>query len=333
MSLYINPNQPWLAPLAGFSDLPFRLLCRHWGAAVAVTEMISVKGLVYNGRNTLELLRTEPVDQPLVVQIFGGETKFIGAGLEILLKKGFSYFDLNAGCSVSKVLKTGSGAALLLNPQLLLEILELMISLAGKGNVGVKLRLGFANGENTALNIAPELDKIGLGWVTLHPRSAKAAFSGQAKWAEISKLKSCMDVPVIASGDLFYAEDALRCLQETKADGVMFARGALSDPRIFQRFRDLMDGNTPVAYSFAEALENIREHAALQKRFFDSRRGLLRMRGAGLRYVKNFPGAKELRCKLSRCESWDELEDLVVAASNLDLPVDSEHFYRTFQDI
>ena len=141
-TLPIGPQYPWLAPLAGYSDLPFRLLCREYGAAVCVTEMVSAKGLVYESPGTNELLMTLPEDQPLVVQLFGAEAYFLGRAVELLRQAGYGWFDLNMGCSVSKVLRQGAGAAMLGDTENILVVARAMIEAAGRGRVGFKLRLG-----------------------------------------------------------------------------------------------------------------------------------------------------------------------------------------------
>ncbi|HCR11938.1 MAG TPA: dihydrouridine synthase, partial [Desulfovibrio sp.] len=141
-SLPFSPDAPWLAPLAGFSDLPFRLLCRELGAAAAVTEMVSAKGLFYDSRNTRRLLATHPDDAPLVVQLFGAEPEYLRRAVRELAGDGYAFFDLNCGCSVRKVVKTGAGAALLGDPERLVACAAAMAEAAGPGRVGVKLRLG-----------------------------------------------------------------------------------------------------------------------------------------------------------------------------------------------
>ena len=166
-TLPFGPDAPWLAPLAGYSDLPFRTLCRTFGAACTVTEMISVKGLVYGGFGTERLLLTVSEDAPLVVQLFGSEPEIFERAMPILLERGFTHFDLNAGCSVRKVNKSGSGSALMSRPALLLKIAETMVQAAGPGKVGVKMRLGFTPGEENFLEIGRALQDLGAGWLTL----------------------------------------------------------------------------------------------------------------------------------------------------------------------
>ena len=308
-SLPLGPEAPWLAPLAGFSDLAFRLLCREHGAACACSEMVSAKGLVYGSPGTEPLLATTPQDAPLVVQIFGSEVRFLEDALRLLLDRGFAWFDLNAGCPVRKVVKTGAGAALLRDPGLLLRLAEAMARLAGPGRVGVKTRISWGPGPETVLDLAPRLESAGAGWLTLHPRTATQGFAGRADRAALGRLKAATRLPVLASGDLFTAEDARACLAETGVDGVMFARGALGDPSVFGRLADLAAGRPPRPRPDLAGL--ILRHAALAREHLPGREALLKMRTVVPRYVKGHPGAKALRAELASCMTWEHLEDLV----------------------
>ena len=307
MSLFpIIPTRPWLAPLAGFSDLPFRLLCRELGARVTCTEMVSAKGLVYNSKGTAELLATTREDSPLIVQIFGSEPEYIGKAMDILLDQGVRYFDLNSGCPVKKVTKTGSGAALLKTPELLTDLVALMARKAGPKNVGVKIRLGWQASEPVFRTLAPDLEKAGAAWITLHPRFAKQGFSGTADWNGLKELKSLVSLPVIASGDLIHAEDAVRCIRETGADAVMFARGALNDPAIFERFNDLMQGRIPGTKDAAQLLAMIKRLMELSCIHGNEAKALLRMRTLAPRFVRDLPGSRSLRNNLTQCRTWED---------------------------
>lgn len=206
----ITPDKPWLAPLAGFSDLPFRLLCHEHGCHTAVTEMVSAKGLIYHSPGTRELLQTCAQDNPLIVQLFGSEEPFLVQSIERLRAEGFRYFDLNCGCPVRKVAKTGSGAALLKDPAHLLRLAKSMINATEPGCMGFKIRLGWYAGQPVYLQLAEELEKLGAGWITMHPRFGAQGFTGHADWTHLKTLKANVSLPVIASGDLFQAEDGLR---------------------------------------------------------------------------------------------------------------------------
>ena len=309
--LPVNPATPWLAPLAGFSDLPFRLLCREFGCQVACTEMVSAKGLLYGSQGTLDILRTCSQDNPLVVQLYGSEPDTLARATAKLIEQGFKYFDLNCGCSVKKVVKTGSGAALLKTPDLLVDIVKEMVKQAEPGCVGVKLRLGWSASEPVYLYLSQQLEQAGVGWITLHPRFAKQGFSGQADWLALKKLKAHVKIPVIGSGDLFTARDGLNCLKSTGIDDIMFARGALNDPSIFLRYHCLIENKKapPEDGPFLAAM--ILKMANLYQEMDSSRRALLKMRTLVPKMIRDLPGAKFLRNELTRCSSWSHLEEIL----------------------
>jgi tRNA-dihydrouridine synthase B len=307
-ALPFKPDAPWLAPLAGYSDLSFRMLCRTFGAACAVTEMVSAKGLVFGGHGTARLLTSAAGDDPLVVQLFGAEPDIFERAMPQLLERGFTHFDLNCGCSVRKVNKSGSGSALMARPALLLSIARVMVRHAGPGRVGVKMRLGFQQGEDNYLELGQRLADLGVGWLTLHPRTAKQLFGGTADWSAIGQLVRAVPLPVLASGDLFTAEDAARCLNQTGCAGVMFARGALVDPMIFQRLKDILAGResaprTPESLAAAASL-----HIRLARNLDGTPRALRALRAFLPRYAKGFSGIRALRQALLQCQSWEELE-------------------------
>ena len=340
--LPIGPDFPWLAPLAGFSDLPFRLLCREQGAAVACTEMVSAKGLVYGMRQkggaegksnggTEDLLATAPEDSPLVVQLFGAEPEFLAEAADVLRARGFLWFDLNMGCSVPKVTKTGAGSALLREPARALAVASALFRAAGPGRAGCKIRLGWDAASPVYLDLAKALEDAGAAWITLHPRHARQGFGGQPDAGALEKLARSVGIPVLASGDLFRAGDALRCL-DAGARGVMFARGAMANPAVFRQYHALRrGGNGPAAGTAefragpeADALGPeelqalILRHAVLARALTPGKPGrrglspaLLKMRTVVPRYVRHLSGVKRLRLALANCESWEQLDDIL----------------------
>ncbi|MBQ9105009.1 MAG: tRNA-dihydrouridine synthase family protein [Mailhella sp.] len=347
--LPIRPDAPWLAPLAGWSDLSFRVLCREQGAAVCCTEMVSAKGLVYGGRNTEELLATTPqegelledgsrvTDHPLVVQIFGAEAEFMEQAVHILKHRGFEWFDVNMGCSVPKVTKTGAGAAMLRDIPNALRVAEAVIKAAGPGRMGFKLRLGWDSSSEVYRELARELAALGAGWITLHPRHAVQGFAGRPRFEAIGELAAELSVPVIASGDLFTAADGVRVLRETGCASVMYARGALKNPAIFARHLEFLlseaelpeaeelspvfEGKALAAQNACDVLDGlpadkaelagvIRRHAQLARRW-SPHLALLKMRTFVPRYVKSMEGARNLRQEIVKCPGWDELNAIL----------------------
>jgi tRNA-dihydrouridine synthase B len=299
--------------LAGYSDLAFRLLCRENGAAVCCTEMISAKGLLHKSPGTDALLRTHPLDAPLVVQLFGDDPDSVARAMEILLNRGFGHFDLNLGCAVPKVTRNGSGAALLRNVPKALAVARAMFALAEPGRVGCKLRLGWENKDDAWRILAPALADAGAGWLTLHPRSARQGFTGRADWKVFAELAALLSIPLIASGDLMRAEDGARCLAEGGPSCVMYARGALRDPAIFASHKALMAGCAPAVPSPEELRGRIERHAELARAY--GRRGekgaLLQMRSLAPRYAHSLPGVRLLRQSLCACKDWAQFEEIM----------------------
>ncbi len=312
--LKIKADEPWLAPLAGYSDLPFRLLCREFGAHVACTEMVSAKGLVYKSNGTQDLLNSTPEDSehhPLIVQLFGSEADFMQQALEELLSQGFSYFDLNMGCSVPKVNRTGAGSAMLKDIDNALMVAKSMIDLVGKNNMGFKIRLGWTDDSHVWQELCQGLESLGAGWITLHPRTAKQGFRGEAAWEYLAKLKSLVRVPIIASGDLFTAKDGVSCIQQTGVDAVMYARGAMQNPAIFEEHKDLWQGKAEETPSPTKLMHLIRRHMALAHMYISERVALLKMRTFVPRYVHHFPGVKRLRQEMTHCKNFEDLDRLL----------------------
>ncbi len=318
-SLAFGPDRPWLAPLAGYSDLPFRLLCREYGAAVCVTEMVSAKGLVYHSPGTGELLASLPEDQPLVVQLFGAEADFLRRAVAMLREAGYGWFDLNMGCSVPKVLRQGAGAAMLGDMKNSLAVARAMLEEAGPGRVGFKLRLGLDDARPVLPDLALRLEDLGAGWLTLHPRTVRQGFGGAADWQALARLAPRLSLPLLASGDLFSAADGLRCLEQTGATGVMYARGAMHDPAIFAAHLALCRGEKPAQATPAVLRAMILRHMELARALCPGRAALWKMRSVVSRYVRALPCALVLRQQLCRCTEWGELtealENFLPAAS------------------
>lgn len=350
---HFGAEHPWLAPLAGYTDLSFRLLCREHGAAVACTEMVSARGLVYGELSragesaTHELLRTTPIpgypaeaeaDRPLVVQLFGDDPEFLGQAVTLLRERGFAWFDLNMGCSVPKVTKAGAGTALARDIRKAAAAAAAMLKAAGEGRVGFKLRLGWCREEENYLELGKALADLGAGWLTLHPRYAKQAFSGVPQRDALKKLVQAVPrIRVMGSGDLFDALSAVNWLEESGAAGMMFARGAMHNPAIFKEYITLLPLSPDERLEWIAAHEArqgdkavqlktmILRHAELARALpvpervaerMERRPGytdanLLKMRGIVPRYVRDLPGSKNLRLELCRCTDWFTFYQLI----------------------
>ncbi len=234
------PHNLILAPLAGITNRVFRIICREEGAALAFTEMISVNGMVREGKNTLALLASSPEDRPLAVQLFGDSPELL-ARAAMMVSDQAELLDLNMGCPVRKVTAAGAGSALLKDCSLVADIIK-SVRKATKLPLTVKIRSGWNSGDNAWLRIGQIAESEGCDAITLHPRSRSQMFSGQADWQQIGLLKQMLKIPVIGSGDLFTPEDCRRMLEETGCDALMIARGALGNPWIFSQTAALLQG-------------------------------------------------------------------------------------------
>lgn len=318
----ITPDSPWLAPLAGYSDLPFRLLSKQFECGVCCSEMVSVKGLAFKNSGTKRLLATCPEDDPMVLQLFGSEAQFYEPVMEKLVGMGYRNFDLNSGCPVRKVLKSGSGVKLMEDLDKLVNLASIMVRKAAEhpdgGRVGVKFRLGFNKGEDVYIELGKRLQDVGIDWITLHPRYGKQMFAGSADWSKLKLLKEAVSIPVIGSGDLFTAEDGHRCIEETGIDAVMFARGALYDPSIFARFVALRRGETLPPRDGAFLAEIVMEHIRLTRQYEGDGRSFRKIRSIIPRYAKGLKGIRALRGSLLQCENWEELEEAARVIAHLE---------------
>lgn len=322
--LVIEAGRPWLAPLAGYSDLPFRLLCRERGAAVCVTEMISAKGLCYPGSRTPELLASCPADQPLVVQLFGGEKESLAQSVRILRSLGYRNLDFNMGCPVKKVWRQKAGAWLLGERETAMAIAKAIIQEAKSAGphkemkVGFKLRLGPIPGKSPLPDLALALEDAGADWIALHPRWASQGYSGSADWESLQRLSERLSAPLIASGDLLDAEAGLACLNLTGAAAVMYARGAMRDPAIFSDHLALCAGLPVGERRQEDIIRLLLRHLYFARNFGSGRSAFTKLRSIVPRYARSFRGSQELRHKLSLCADWDSLEALIKEVSPLE---------------
>ncbi len=241
----IIPGNLFLAPIAGYSDAAFRSICLDYGADFTYTEMVSAEALARINQKTFSLLNRAENEKLLGIQLFASEYSTCLKALQQIRKYNPALIDLNCGCSMPKVLKTGSGAALLQTPAKIKQIVKALCE-ASSIPITIKLRSGWDEASINFLEIACLAEEAGAALITLHPRTRAQRFSGLARWDQISELKKHTSLPVIGSGDLFSADAALRMLKVTGCDGVMFARGAIGNPFIFRYTKHMAQQNTPV---------------------------------------------------------------------------------------
>jgi len=235
-------NNVILAPLAGITNLPFRLLAKQAGCGLVCSEMVSSHALVYKSRKTAQMLNSVPREKPLSAQIFGSDPDIMAGAAAMVEGMGADILDINFGCSVRKVVKTGAGVALMRTPDVARAVLE-AVRKAIRIPLTIKIRSGWDASGEQALNIARIAEDCGVDAVAVHPRTAKQLFGGRADWSIIAAVKQALSIPVIGNGDIFSARDALNMLSETGCDAVMIGRKAIGNPAIFSRVLARISGD------------------------------------------------------------------------------------------
>ena len=243
-------NNVILAPLAGITNLPFRLMAKKAGCGLVCSEMVSSHGLVYKSKKTAQLLNSVPREKPLSAQIFGSDPDIMAGAAAIVEDMGADILDINFGCSVRKVVKTGSGAALMRTPDLARAVLKAVRN-AIRIPLTIKIRSGWDASGEQALNIARIAEDCGVDAVAVHPRTAKQLFGGRADWSLIAAVKEKLSIPVIGNGDIFSAQDAMNMLSETGCDAIMIGRKAIGNPNIFSQVLARIGGEKSVAEDLA----------------------------------------------------------------------------------
>ena len=238
-------NNVVLAPLAGITNLPFRLLAKASGCGLVCSEMVSANGLVYKSAKTEQMLNSTAEEKPLSVQIFGSDPDIVAEAAAIVEAKGADILDINFGCSVRKVVKTGSGVALMRKPDLAKALLTAVRKVVGIP-LTIKIRSGWDASGEEAVNIAAIAQDCGVDAIAVHPRTATQQFRGRADWSVIAAVKKNVGIPVIGNGDIVSADDASRMLAETGCDAVMIGRKAIGDPAIFTRVLARLNGEETV---------------------------------------------------------------------------------------
>lgn len=304
-------NNVILAPMAGVTDLPYRVLCREQGCGLVCMEMVSAKAVLYNNRNTKELLQVDERERPVSLQLFGSDPHILSDIAARLEEGPYDIFDINMGCPVPKIVKNGEGSALMKDPALVEEILSAMVK-AVKKPVTVKIRKGFDDASVNAVEIAKIAEACGVAAVAVHGRTREQFYSGKADWDIIRRVKEAVRIPVIGNGDVFTAEDAKRLVDTTGCDGIMVARGAKGNPWIFREITEYLDtGKKPERPSARELKEMILRHGRMMLEFKGELAGMREMRKHVSWYTAGYPNSAALRNDINMVSSMEELEALI----------------------
>lgn len=305
---YITKGNVFLAPMAGITDLPFRLMCIRYGAPLVYTEMINAKALCYEDKTTWKMLELHPEEGDVAVQIFGNESEFIGEAVKILeTLNRFVFIDINMGCPAPKVVKNGDGSALMKDPKRAGEVIR-----AAKKNtklpVTVKFRKGWDNANVNALQFALMAQSEGADAVTVHGRTREEFYSGRADWKIIKQVKNSLSIPVIGNGDIVDRESCLEKMEESGVDAVMVGRGAQGNPFLF---REILSPESEGKKNYFEIHKVIKEHYRLEVEHKGEDRALREMRKHIGWYLKSLPSSAEIRRKINCLTQGEEVMDVL----------------------
>lgn len=302
-----------LAPMAGVTDLPFRLVCKRKGAGLLCMEMVSAKAVYYNNRNTEELLKIHPEEAPVSLQLFGSQPELMAEIAKRIEERPFSILDINMGCPVPKVVNNGEGSALMKDPRLAGEIMAAVVK-AVKKPVTVKIRKGFDDEHVNAVELAKIAEDCGIAAIAVHGRTREQYYSGSADWDIIRQVKEVVSIPVIGNGDVKGPESAKALMEETGCDGIMIGRAARGNPWIFKQIDDYLSlGTMPGPVPKEEIRRTILEHAELMTEYKGEYIAVREMRKHVSWYTAGMPDSARFRGRINEMETMEELKEGVNA--------------------
>lgn len=304
-------NNCILAPMAGVTDLPFRLLCAEQGAGLVCMEMVSAKAIYYNNKNTEELMEIHHDEHPVSLQLFGSDPEIISEMAKRIEEKPFDILDINMGCPVPKVVNNGEGSALMKNPRLVGEIISKTVKAIQKP-VTVKFRKGFDEEHVNAVEIAKIAEQSGASAVAVHGRTREQYYAGKADWEIIAQVKDAVSIPVIGNGDVTDGESARRLLTQTGCDGIMIGRAVRGNPWIFREILHYLEtGESMEKPSGKEVCETILRHAQMELLQKGEYTAVREMRKHIAWYTIGYPHSAALRRRVNEIEEFSQLEETV----------------------
>ena len=304
-------NNIILAPMAGVTDLPFRLLCKEHGVGMTCTEMVSAKAISFHNKNTESLLEISEKERPVSLQLFGSDPDIISEVASYIEERPFDILDINMGCPVPKVAGNGEGSALMQNPKLVGEIIY-KTARAIKKPVTVKIRKGFSEKNVNAVEIAKIAEANGAAAIAVHGRTREQYYSGKADWDIIRQVKEAVKIPVIGNGDVDSPQKAKELLEQTGCDGIMVGRGARGNPWIFREIKAYLEKGELIPRPSKDEIKSMMlRHARMQIEYKGTYTGIREMRKHISWYTAGFPGSAKLRGAINLVETYEELEQLL----------------------
>ncbi len=297
-----------IAPMAGITNLPYRRLMKSFGAGLVFSEMVSANGLIRDGKKTRELLRTHTDEAPLGIQLFGDDPAVLAQAAAMVINDG-ALLDINMGCPVKKVIRSGAGSALLKTPQTIAKICA-AVRTAYPGPLTIKIRSGWDETTINYLEIGHIAQEEGINAITLHPRTRTQGFSGQANWQHIAELKNSVNIPVFGSGNIVTPDDALKMFSETQCDGVMIGRGGYGNPWLIANINELLTGQPLTIPGVAEKCTVALKHIEMYEDLFGERKTLLDMRKHLCWYARGLQGASHYRVALQKTDNLKQAIEL-----------------------
>jgi len=304
-------NKIFLAPMAGVTDLAFRTLCKEHGADLVVSEMVSSRGLHYKDKKTSELLRSNDIESPLIVQLFGNEPEVMSEAAKIIEDMGVKYLDINMGCPAPKIVKNGDGCSLMRDEALAGNIAESVVK-AVKIPVSVKFRAGWDSDSINAVSFAKTMENAGVSCVTVHGRTKDQFYSGNADYDIIKQVRDAVKIPVVANGDVIDGESAIEILGKTCCNSLMVGRGSLGNPFVFHQIKAAFEGNVIVNISSEQKRKALLRHIELMEEYKSEHIGVPEMRKHFAWYLKGIPHSGKYKLEAFAAKTYNEMKNLAI---------------------